>query len=134
MAPIMDSIRRTILATGAAATAMAAAPRVFAQQSAQGGAAERFYEKGSVRIRYEEAGSGFPLLLIAGGGLNSTLAGLANPFNSIEEVKGEYRCVAADLRNANPGQSSGPLEIDRAWDSHTDDQLAVMDHLGINKF
>ena len=34
------------------------------------------YEKGSVRIRYEEAGSGFPLLLIAGGGLNSRIAGL----------------------------------------------------------
>ncbi|HMI17101.1 MAG TPA: alpha/beta fold hydrolase, partial [Bradyrhizobium sp.] len=38
------------------------------------------------------------------------------------------------LRNANPGQSSGPLEIDRPWDSHTDDQLALMDHLGIDKF
>jgi pimeloyl-ACP methyl ester carboxylesterase len=66
--------------------------------------------------------------------LNSTIAGLSNPFNSIEEFKGEYHCVAADLRNANPGQSSGPLEIDRPWDSHTDDQLGVMDHLGINKF
>ena len=33
-----------------------------------------------------------------------------------------------------PGQSSGPLEIDRPWDSHTDDQLALMDHLGIDKF
>ena len=33
----MDSIRRTLLTTGAAATAMAAAPRVFAQQT--GGAA-----------------------------------------------------------------------------------------------
>jgi hypothetical protein len=31
------------------------------------------YEKGDVRIRFEEAGSGFPLLLIAGGGLNSTI-------------------------------------------------------------
>lgn len=28
-----------------------------------------FFEKGAVRVRYEEAGSGFPLLLIAGGGL-----------------------------------------------------------------
>ena len=72
----MDSIRRTILKTGAAATAMAAAPGVFAQQTTQGGAAGRFYEKGAVRIRYEEAGSGFPLLLIAGGGLNSRMAGL----------------------------------------------------------
>jgi pimeloyl-ACP methyl ester carboxylesterase len=47
---------------------------------------------------------------------------------------GEYRCVAADLRNANPGQSTGPLEIDRPWDSHSDDQLGLMDHLGIDKF
>src|ERR1700756_757478 len=131
----MDRTRRKILKAGAAATAMAAAPNVFAQQAAKAGAATgSFYEKGPVRIHYEEAGSGFPLLLIAGGGLNSTIAGLSNPFNSIEEFKGEYRCVAADLRNANPGQSSGPLEIDRAWDSHTDDQLDVMDHLGINKF
>jgi len=48
-----------------------------------------FYEKGPVRIHYEEAGSGFPLLLIAGGGLNSTIAALANPFNPIDEFKGE---------------------------------------------
>src|SRR5713101_740926 len=130
----MDPIRRNILATGAAATAMAAAPRLFAQQTGQGGAAMSLYEKGPVRIHYEEAGSGFPLLLIAGGGLNSTISGLSNPFNVIEEFKGEYRCIASDLRNANGGQSSGPLEIDRPWDSHTDDQLGVMDHLGINKF
>ena len=109
----MDSIRRKILTTGAGAAAMAAAPQVFAQQSGQGGAA-RFYEKGPVRIRYEETGSGFPLLLIAGGGLNSVMARLpGSPFNPIEEFKGEYRCIYADLRNANAGQSSGPLEIDR---------------------
>jgi len=131
----MDSIRRTILTTGAAATAMAAAPRVFAQQAGQGGTAMSFYEKGAVRIHYEEAGSGFPLLLIAGGGLNSTISGFARaPFNPIEEFKGEYRCIASDLRNANGGQSSGPLEIDRPWDSYSDDHLGLMDHLGIDKF
>src|SRR5213593_1870096 len=130
----MDRTRRKILKAGAAATAIAAAPRVFAQQTGQRGDAMSFYEKGPVRIHYEEAGSGFPLLLIAGGGLNSTIAGLRNPFNVIEEFKGEYRCIAADLRNANSGQSSGPLEVDRPWDTHTDDQLGVLDHLGINKF
>ena len=131
----MDPIRRKILVTGAAAAAMAAAPRVLAQQTGQGGAAMSFYEKGPVRIHYEEAGSGFPLLLIAGGGLNSTIAGLnRGPFNPIEEFKGEYRCIAADLRNANNGQSSGPLETERPWDSHTDDHLGLMDHLGIEKF
>jgi len=132
---MMDPIRRTLLKTGAAATAMAAAPGVFAQQAGQEGAAMSFYEKGPVRIRYQQAGSGFPLLLIAGGGLNSVMAGLAtSPFNPIEEFKGEYRCIFADLRNANPGQSSGPLEIERPWDSHTDDHLGLMDHLGIDKF
>src|SRR6185312_2132325 len=50
------------------------------------------------------------------------------------EFKGEYRCVFADLRNANAGQSTGPLDVERPWDSHTDDQLALMDHLGIRKF
>jgi pimeloyl-ACP methyl ester carboxylesterase len=133
---MMDPIRRTILATGAAATAMAAAPRVFAQQTGQGGAAMSFYEKGTVRIRFEEAGSGLPLLLIAGGGLNSTISGFSrnSPFNPIEEFKGEYRCIASDLRNADGGHSSGPLEIDRPWDAYTDDHLGLMDHLGIDKF
>jgi len=127
----MDSIRRTILKTGAAATAVAAAPHVFAQQ----GAPARFYERGPVRIRFEEAGSGFPLLLIAGGGLNSTISALARgPFNPIEEFKGEYRCIASDLRNANGGESTGPLEIDRPWDAYTDDHIGLMDHLGIDKF
>jgi pimeloyl-ACP methyl ester carboxylesterase len=129
----MDTVRRNILATGAAATAVAVAPHAFAQQ----GAAMSFYEKGPVRIRYEEAGSGFPLMVIAGGGLNSTIAGLSgpsSPFNPMEEFKKEYRCIAADLRNANGGQSTGPLEIDRPWDAYTDDHLGLMDHLGIDKF
>jgi pimeloyl-ACP methyl ester carboxylesterase len=96
-----------------------------------------FFEKSAVRIHYEEAGSGFPLLLIAGGGLNSNIAGITGsypPFNAIEAFRNEYRCIAFDLRNAPPGQSTGPLEIDRPWDSHTDDQLALMDHLGIDRF
>jgi pimeloyl-ACP methyl ester carboxylesterase len=133
----MDPIRRTILTAGAAATAMAAAPRVFAQQTGQGGTAMSVFEKGGVRIHFEEAGSGFPLLLIAGGGLNSTISGFSgtsSPFNPIEEFKAEYRCIASDLRNANAGQSTGPLEIDRPWDAYTDDHLGLMDHLGINKF
>src|SRR5205085_2697859 len=91
----VDPIRRKMLKTGAAATVMAAAPRVLAEQTGRGGAAMSFYEKGAVRIHYEEAGSGFPLLLIAGGGLTSTIAALANPFNPIDEFKGEYRCIAS---------------------------------------
>jgi pimeloyl-ACP methyl ester carboxylesterase len=134
---MMDPVRRNLLTSGAVATAIAAAPRAFAQQSGQGGKAMSFYEKGPVRIHYEDTGSGYPLLVIAGGGLNSTIAGLSgasSPFNPIEEFKAEYRCIASDLRNANAGQSSGPLESERPWDAYTDDHLGVMDHLGIGKF
>jgi pimeloyl-ACP methyl ester carboxylesterase len=131
----MGSTRRSVLAAGAAAAAAAAVPRIFAQQPGQGGTG-KFYDKGSVHIYYEEAGAGFPLLLIPGGGLNSTIGFFTGnpPFNAIEEFKGQYRCVAADLRNAPSGQSSGPVEVDRPWESYADDQLGLMDHLGIDKF
>jgi len=127
----MGSTRRTLLTAGAAM----AATRVFAQQPANR-TAGKFYEKGPVRIHYEEAGSGFPLMLIPGGGLNSTISFFSgnSPFNAIEEFKNEYRCIAADLRNAPGGQSSGPVEVDRPWESYADDQLGLMDHLGIDNF
>ncbi|MBM3819058.1 MAG: alpha/beta hydrolase [Acidimicrobiia bacterium] len=135
---MVDRIRRTLLKSGAAATAMAAAQRVFAQGRGQGqtGQTGSFYQKGAVRIRYQEWGSGFPLLLIAGGGLNSTINGLltGSPFNPVDEFKNEFRCIACDLRNANAGQSTGPLDVDRPWDAFTDDHLGVMDHLGIDRF
>jgi pimeloyl-ACP methyl ester carboxylesterase len=93
------------------------------------------YEHGDVRIHFEETGSGFPLMIIPGGALNSTRAWLRNgaPFDPVAEFRNEYRCIVADLRNADGGQSSGPLEIDRPWDSYTDDHLGLMDHLGIEK-
>jgi len=128
----MDSTRRTLLTTSVAAAAMAAAPQAFAQQQTGKG---RFYERGNVRIYFEEVGSGLPLLIIPGGGLNSTIDVMArSPFNAIEEFKSQYRCITADLRMAYDGQSSGPLEADRPWDSIADDQLGVMDHLGIKRF
>jgi len=131
----MDPKRRALLAAGAAVAASTAVPRVFAQQPASRSTG-KFYEKGAVRIYYEEAGSGFPLLLLPGGGLNATVAFFTgnSPFNAIEEFKGEYRCIAADLRNAPSGQSTGPVEIERPWESYADDQIGLMDHLGIDKF
>jgi pimeloyl-ACP methyl ester carboxylesterase len=95
-----------------------------------------FYEQGKIRIHYQEAGTGFPLLIIPGGGLNSTMEFVTEkgPFNAFAEFSGAYRCIMADLRNADGGQSSGPLEIDRPWDAYTDDHLGLMDYLGIRDF
>jgi pimeloyl-ACP methyl ester carboxylesterase len=132
---MVDPIRRKLLKAGAAAAAMAATPSVLAQRSASEETG-RVYQRGNVSIRYDDTGTGFPLLLIAGGGLNgSTIGGIrgGNPFNTIEAFKNDFRCVYADLRNS-AGQSSGPLEIDRPWDSYTDDHIGLMDHLGIDKF
>ena len=132
----MDSTRRTMLTTGAAAAAVAAAPGAFSQATGKVETAKPLYQRGDVRIYYQEAGSGFPLLIIPGGGQNSTISwALKNaPFNPTDELRNEYRCITADLRNAPSGQSSGPLEIDRPWDSYTDDHPGLMDHLGIKRF
>jgi hypothetical protein len=61
----VDPTRRKRLTTGVAATAIAARQGVFAQEATPGTGA-RFYEKGSVRIAYQEAGSA-SAALIAGG-------------------------------------------------------------------
>jgi len=95
-----------------------------------------FYEKGPVRIHYEEAGSGYPLLILPGGGLNGSMSFFTDmsPFNAMEVFSRDYRCITLDQRNAGGGQSTGPLEIERPWDAYTDDHLGLMDHLGIDRF
>src|SRR6201997_434631 len=139
---MIDSSRRTILTTGAAAAATAAASRGLAQaqqpaapQGLPAGTKVGFYEKGNVRIRYAEIGSGFPLLATPGGGLNSRLAVWPNAvINVMEEFKTDFRVISMDQRNATGGESTGPVPVDDPWGAFADDQLGVMDHLGINKF
>ncbi len=94
-----------------------------------------FYERGDVRIRYEEVGSGFPLLAVPGGGLNSILDGWPRQvFNAMEEFKDDFRCITMDQRNAIGGESTGPVQVDDPWGAFADDQLGLMDHLGIQEF
>jgi pimeloyl-ACP methyl ester carboxylesterase len=105
------------------------------RNAVQGETAMPFYDKGDVRIRYEEAGSGFPLLVMPGGGLNSRLSNWATaPFNAMEEFKTAFRCITMDQRNANGGESSGPIPVDDPWGAFAEDQLGLLDHLGIREF
>jgi pimeloyl-ACP methyl ester carboxylesterase len=94
-----------------------------------------FYEKGAVRIRYEEVGTGFPLLVTPGGGLNSRVANWPTAvFNAMEAFKNDFHCITMDQRNANGGESTGPVPVDDPWNAFADDQLGLMDHLGIREF
>src|SRR5215470_2595478 len=139
---MIDSSRRTVLTTGAAAAAATTAPRVFAQapqaavpQGLPAGLKVGFYEKGNVRIRYAEIGSGFPLLATPGGGLNSRMINWPTAvINIVEEFKNDFRVITMDQRNATNGESTGPVPVDNPWDAFADDQLGVMDHLGIRQF
>src|ERR1700742_2967137 len=137
--PMIDSSRRTILTTGVAAAATAAASQVLAQtqqaaapQGLPAGAKVGFYEKGNVRIRYAEVGSGFPLLATPGGGLNSRISNWPTAVINIpEEFKNDFRVITMDQRNATNGESTGPVPVDDPWDAFADDQLGLRDHLGI---
>ena len=94
-----------------------------------------FYQKGDVHIRYEEVGSGFPLLVTPGGGLNSRVSNWPTAvINAMEEFKNDFRCITMDQRNANGGESTGPIPTGDPWDAFADDQLGLMDHLGIREF
>ncbi len=101
-----------------------------------------FFDKPPVRIHYEEFGtaSGHPLLLLAPGGLNSALSnwspgpGPSAVFNPTEVFRNDFRMIAMDQRNALTGESTGPVETEDPWDAYLDDQLALLDHLGIDRF
>src|SRR6201988_965750 len=90
----------------------------------KGESAMPFYQKGDVRIRYEETGSGFPLLVTPGGGLNSRVSNWPTAvFNAPEALKNAFRCIKMDQRNTNGGESSGPISVDDPWGGFADDQL-----------
>ncbi len=113
----------------------AQAPQAGAPQGLPEGAKFGFYEKGNVRIRYAEIGSGFPLLATPGGGLNSRISNWPTAvINIMEEFKNDFRVITMDQRNATNGDSTGPVPVDNPWDAFADDQLGVMDHLGIRQF
>ena len=107
---------------------------MFAQQADPGGPF-KFYEKGNVRIRYQDVDSGFPLLCTPGGGLNSRIGGWPNAvINPMELFKNDFRCITMDQRNATGGESTGPMPVNDPWNAFADDQLGLMDHLGIRQF
>ena len=84
-------------------------------------------------IYYEVHGEGFPVLLIAPGGMRSAVSFWENtPWNPITDLQGDYQVIAMDQRNA--GASRGPVAASHGWQTFTADQLALLDHLGVDRF
>ena len=92
-----------------------------------------YVDSGEARIWYTEQGTGFPMLTLAPGGMRSSVPLWEHAaINPLTAYAGQYRMIAMDQRNA--GQSTGPLEAGDPWGAYAADQLAVMDHLGIDRF
>src|SRR5438128_6662963 len=91
------------------------------------------FVRGDVSIYYEQRGSGFPLLTLPPGGMNATISFWGrSAFQPLEVFARDFWVISMDQRNA--GSSSGPLDLKDPWGSYAEDQLGLMNHLGIEKF
>jgi len=50
------------------------------------------------------------------------------------EFKNDFRCITMDQRNATAGNPPARCRSTTPWDAFADDQLGLMDHLGIRQF
>jgi pimeloyl-ACP methyl ester carboxylesterase len=92
-----------------------------------------YVDRGEAKIWYTVQGTGFPLLTLAPGGMRSSVPlWEVAAINPLTAYAGQYQMIAMDQRNA--GRSAGPLETGDPWGAYAADQLAVMDHLGIDRF
>jgi pimeloyl-ACP methyl ester carboxylesterase len=98
------------------------------------------FKHGSATISYEVRGSGHPLLLLAPGGMRSAARlwaqqpGMPRPpwINPLEELSDRFQVIGMDQRNA--GSSVAPITSGDGWNVYQEDQLALMDHLGGERF
>ena len=80
-------------------------------------------------------GPGSRFLATPGGGLNSKVENWPGQvFDSMEVFKNDFRVITMDQRNAIGGESIGPVQVNDPWGAFADDQLGLMDHLGIQEF
>lgn len=93
------------------------------------------FQHGDATIHFDDEGdpSGSPVLLIAPGGMRSFNDKWNEmPWNPRVQLADQpLRVIGMDQRNA--GRSRGPVSAVSGWDQYRDDQLALLDHLGIER-
>ena len=83
------------------------------------------FERPGATIHYEDSGHGFPVLLIAPGGMRSTIGAWGHaPWNPVEHLADRYRVIAMDQRNA--GGSVADVHAGQGWATYTADQLSLI--------
>ena len=92
-------------------------------------------------IHYQTFGEGFPVLLFAPGGLRSRMEMWPSPEGGPHKSwvdwtkalpRAGFTAIAMDQRNA--GASRTAIEADHGWHTYAADHIALMDHLGFEKF
>jgi pimeloyl-ACP methyl ester carboxylesterase len=90
------------------------------------------FTSGEVSIHYEEFGSGYPVLLFAPGGFQSSIdLWRRQAIDAIGVLEGSFRAIAFDQRNA--GQSRAPIRPADGWADYARDAIGLMDHLGLER-
>lgn len=91
-----------------------------------------FFERDEIRIHYELHGDGPPLLAFAPGGMLSSIDRWNMlPWHPATALSNDHQVILMDQRNA--GQSTAPIDGSTGWSSYASDQLALLDHLGIER-
>ena len=89
------------------------------------------FRHGDADIHFDDEGAGFPALLIAPGGMRSANELWRNmPWNA-RALADTYRVIGMDQRNA--GRSTAPISANDGWATYTEDQLALLDRLDIDR-
>jgi pimeloyl-ACP methyl ester carboxylesterase len=88
---------------------------------------------GGIRINYQVTGTGQPLLMLAPGGFDATIAkwsagGIWKEVMPLETFGWEFQMIAYDRREM--GASGGRIEP-LTWDLYAEEALGLLDHLGI---
>lgn len=90
------------------------------------------FEYQGTTIHYEDIGEGYPILLLAPGGMRSAGNFWDKVYwNPVTILADSFRLIVMDQRNA--GFSRAPVMAKDGWHSYTNDQLALLDHLDINR-
>ena len=90
--------------------------------------------RGSTTLHYAVKGTGAAaVLLIAPGGMQSSISMWQNQqWDPWTRLADNFTLIAMDQRNA--GKSTGPVfDGDHGWEQYAEDQLAVLDQLGVRR-